>query len=391
MIHRHSLRRAVVAVAAATAASLVLSACGSSSSDSSSDDEAAGGSASAKAAQAAVAEFSKPTTAYPEVSAVAGVDKLAGKTVWWVPISASVPILAAIQKPMEAALATAGMKLKVCDGKFVPTAIAACLSQAADQDAAGVVTGYVDYALVPTAFDQLVSAGVPVLLAGATPNEQKPASATLAYLDTLPALAKTQEAVLAAITADSDAKAKILYAAIDDSPQLKAGAVAAKTWIEKNCPSCEFEQLHYTSAKIKDLGSQISAKLLAEPGTNYVMCEADLCVEPALAGIQTAGLRNKVKLGSANADLSALQRIKAGDALFADAGSSNTYLGWSFTDGILRMLGGSQPDVAPTQVVRLFTADNVKDLDLTAQGHDSIDWYGDDSFQATFTKAWNVK
>jgi ribose transport system substrate-binding protein len=121
-----------------------------------------------------------------------------------------------------------------------------------------------------------------------------------------------------------------------------------------------------------------------------VVCEVDACEPFATQGIQTAGYTNKVKLFSANGNLSSLQQIKGGNLLNTDIGISSTYFGWLFADGILRVLTGSQP-VPSATVERVFTKSNVSGLALTPAAYATEAWYGSNSFEQQFLSAWGGK
>ena len=113
---------------------------------------------------AELAKYSAAANSFATVSPVSGVSALKGKTVWYIPIGEATPLMSAIGTNLTQALGQVGVKVHLCDGQFLPTDIATCMSQAVSQGAAGVVTCYVDYAALPTAFDSLVSHHIPVFV-----------------------------------------------------------------------------------------------------------------------------------------------------------------------------------------------------------------------------------
>lgn len=348
-----------------------------------------GGSASLEAMQADLAKFTDEVSSTPDLKPVTGLSKLKGKTVWYIPIGSAVPILNAFGIGMQGALDKLGMKLHTCDGKFLPTTMASCINQAATQGADGVVTGYIDYQLVPTAFDNLVSHKIPVLVAGEAPSGGKTDSPALAFDDTTPTINLQQKLMAESVIVDSKGKAKVLYLGVTDSPQLKAGAAYSKAFFKDNCPDCTFTEVDYNTASLNKLPSQVSSALISHPDTTYVAAEVDAAGQGAVSGIQTAGFTNKVKFAATGGALDALQRIKAGGVSFVDAGTSAIYFGWQFTDGIVRMMVGGLP-VNGLGVVRVFTKDNVGSLSLTPADYASHAWYGSNDFQQSFLTAWGV-
>jgi ABC-type sugar transport system substrate-binding protein len=387
---RNLLRPLLLGVLALT--TFAVAACGSSSSTTPStgiSDAAATTSSNVAAAQRDLAKFTDEVSSYASLKPVSGLSALKGKTVWYVPIGSAVPILNSFGVGMKGALDKLGITLHVCDGKFLPTTIASCLNQAATQGADGVVTGYVDYKLVPTAFENLVSHHIPVLVAGEASDSGKPDSATLAFDDTTPSIEVLQRLADESVIADSAGKASVLFVGVTDSPQTLAGAAYSKKFFADNCPGCTFNEIDYNTASLSKVPSQVSAALISHPDTNYVLVELDAAAASAVSGIQSAGFTNKVKLASTNGGLDSLQRINAGQVQFVDVGLSATYLGWQFTDGIARMMVGQLP-VNGLGIVRVFNKSNVGDLTLTPEVYASNAWYGSDDFQKSFLTAWGV-
>jgi len=401
--NRHGVK--AFSVACLGALTLALAACSSSGSSSTSaaapassaatsgaSAAATGASATGESTSAAagVAQYSGMVSSYAAQQAVPGVSALKGKTVWYIPIGESVPILAAFGTAMQSALSQVGIKMMTCDGKFLPTNAAACVSQAISQGADGVVTGYIDYASMPTSFNSLVSRHIPVLIAGEAPDGGKTSSPQLAFFNTQPTINLMQKLDMDAVIADSDGKANILYLGVTDSPQTLAGATYGAAYLKSQCPGCTLTQINYNTASIAKVPSQVSAGLIAHPSTTYVVDELDAAAQPSVAGIEAAGYAHKVKLASTDGDLDSLQRISSSDVQFVDIGTSPVYEGWQFADGILEMLTGKTPSFT-LGVVRVFNSSNVKGLALTPAVYATNAWYGSEAYEQTFLTAWGVK
>jgi ribose transport system substrate-binding protein len=402
--HRNRYGRKALGVACLGALALALGACSSSGSSATSASApassapaaspATSGGASATgqstSAAAGVAQYSGMVSSYAAQQAVPGVSALKGKTVWYIPIGESVPILAAFGTAMQSALSQVGIKMMTCDGKFLPTNAAACVSQAISQGADGVVTGYIDYASMPTSFNSLVSHHIPVLIAGEAPDGGKTSSPQLAFFNTQTTLNLMQKLDMDAVIADSGGKANILYLGVTDSPQTLAAATYGASYLKSQCPGCTLTQINYNTASIAKVPSQVSAGLIAHPTTTYVVDELDAAAQPSVAGIQAAGYAHKVKLASTDGDLDSLQRISSSDVQFVDIGTSPVYEGWQFADGILQMLTGKTPTFT-LGVVRVFNASNVKGLALTPAAYATNAWYGSEAYEQTFLTAWGAK
>ena len=395
--HRSYALRAMAA-ACLGAITFVAAACGSSGSSSSSSAQGSGsgsGSGSASsgeltAANADVSQYTKEVASYAAQQPVSGVSGLKGKTVWYIPIGASVPILAAFGTGMQAALAKVGITTHTCDGKFLPTNAAACISQAEADGADGVVTGYIDYASMPTSFNSLISHHIPVLVAGEAPDGGKTSNDQLAFFNAIGTLDLMQKLDMDAVIADSKGKAHIIYLGVTDSPQTLDGANYGKQYLTSHCSGCQLTEITYNTASINKVPSQVSSALISHPDTTYVVDELDAAGQYSVQGIQSAGYTNKVKLAATNGALDSLQRIKAGTVQFVDIGTSPAYVGWQFAGGIIQMLLGHIPSFTPG-ILRVFNRSTVQGLALTPGEYTTNAWYGSNPYEQTFLTAWGVK
>src|SRR6185369_3451605 len=91
---------------------------------------------------------------------------LAGKSLWFVPVSAEIPVLAVELKAMQDAAKALKLPLQVCDGKLSPPVEAACINSAVSAGAAGIFTDGVDPHGVQTAVDNAATHNVPLLSMG---------------------------------------------------------------------------------------------------------------------------------------------------------------------------------------------------------------------------------
>ncbi|WP_367325885.1 sugar ABC transporter substrate-binding protein [Streptomyces sp. HUAS ZL42] len=385
-------RTAVLAVAGLLA--LAMSACdaGKAGGDTTSGGASGPSSAAIDDAKAIIEQYSAPVTKFPKVAPVADTTGLAGKSVWYVPISMAPPAFQVYADSLTKALSHLDVHVHVCDGKFVPTAIAACLEQAGSSGADAVVTGYVDYVLASHAVDALVDKGVKVLLGGAALPSGRHNTETLAFHDTIDQQLLGQELTASALIADSGGKANILYIGTSDTRTIQATGDHAVKYLGEKCPDCKVTRINYNSASLDKLPSQVSAALIKEPNTNYIFAVLDTAIPPAIAGARAAGFEKKVKIGGMGGDLAVLQGIAGGGPEFATAGSFLSYTSWLFADDVVRMLAGQAPaDKGLPVPYRLFTKADVAGLALTPKGYASMEWYGSDAYEEQFLTAWGAK
>jgi len=377
---------------------IVLAACSSSSTPSKSSSTTPSKSSSSNstnaavsAAQAVVNKYQAEVTTYPAVPPIkGGIASLKGKAIWYVPLDGSLPIFQGMGAGIESAATAAGLTVHTCNGAALATTMSSCLNEAVTQGAAGVLSSYVDYAETPEAYNNLVAHHVPVLLAGTAPADGKTSSPQLAFYSVRAIDNVAVKVALDSVIANSKGKAHILFVGITDTRGTTIEAQLTNSFVAKACPQCTFVRKMYNTGNLSVVPSLVSAALLANPSTNYVVDEVDSGEPGTIQGIQSAGFTNKVQLVAISGTLQPLQYIASGNHQLSDVGLSPIYSGWQWVDALLQMMLGQQPSfVSP--VIRLFDAQSVKGLTLTPQAYDTNAWYGPDTFETIFEKAWGLK
>ena len=116
--------RPLAALGALVIAAVALTACDSGT-DAAPTAEATTGAQSALAAE--VDKLTKPLDAYPVPTATLdNVRSLAGRTVYYVPITMQSPQFKVTLSTLTKAFDTVGIKVQACDGKGTPTDVSAC-------------------------------------------------------------------------------------------------------------------------------------------------------------------------------------------------------------------------------------------------------------------------
>jgi ribose transport system substrate-binding protein len=415
MTYSKTARRSLMAVAGLAAASLVLSACSSGSSDTAEDtavveetpveiveegtDEPADAGAapsldavaSIEDARAFVAALEQPINSWVEVPDLSSTPDIAGKTVYVIPIGGGVPVIEGVKAGIDQAITAAGAKTEVCDGKFNPTEIANCLKIATDQGAAAIVTMFIDYAMVPTAFDAAASAGIPVLVGGVTPTGGRESDATLAFFDLSAQSAQMYQATALSAVATIGEGTNAIFLRLTDSDNTKAAADAAIASFTKACPTCNAIPVDFSTPTIDKMPSAVSAALVSNPDVNALVSNVDGYLAPAVAGVQSAGAADRVQFFAANGDLDGLQRVKDGKQV-TDAGIPVIYVGWQYVNALMQLLAGDVVAPVTSYEGRIFTAGNVAGLTLTPEAYLTLDWYGGNTaFEDQYLAAWGLK
>jgi ribose transport system substrate-binding protein len=379
-------------LAPVAATAVLVAACGSSSSSSTTPSSGASGSGVAQA-QAVVARESRPTTSFAPPGPSFSARSLRGKSVWYIPISLSVPVFAISNGTLTTALSKVGISEHSCSGEASPSATSACINQAVAANAGAIITDAIPVALASNAFASAESHHIPVLVQDQLPPRGGPGTVhgfgddKLAYQPLQAANLVEAEAYWT--IADSHGKANVLLEPYTDSPSTLSYDVSTEAVFKKLCPGCTVANQKIGLATASLTPSQTSSALLSHPNTNYVLPEFDALLEGVGQGIQQAGFTSKVKVVTSAGDLPALQAIKAG-RISVDAGEDFPYIGWADADEVMRMMLG-KPIVTEKPPLRLFTAANVGSLSLTPAAQASGEWYGSSAYTSMFEHLWGLK
>lgn len=391
---KSTLRQSLTAIAAIATVAVVAAGCGSSNKPSSSKSSGAS-SAGVARAKAEIASLSQPTTSFPAPGpALTNVKSLKGKTVWYIPISLSVPVFAIANNALHSALSKAGINEHACSGEANPSATAACINQAVARGASAIITDSVPVVIAANAFASAESHHIPVLIVNQLPPTGHIPGAVRGIGNDKLAYALVQDTTLVSAEADwtiadSNGKANALLMPFTDSPSTLAYAAAAEATFHHDCPACKVTIQKIALANASLVPSQTSSALLRHPSINYVLPEFDAVLQGVGQGIQQSGFAKRVKVATSAGDLPALQEIKAG-RLALDVGQDFPYEGWADADEVIRMMLG-KPVVVEHVPLRAFTSANVGSLSLTPGAQASGGWYGSDAYMTMFEHLWGVR
>jgi ribose transport system substrate-binding protein len=396
MDNGRSRTRALMALLLVGLLALAVAACGSSSSGDSTGggstaettEESTGGgessSAGVKAAEEEVEELRAEITEFTPPGPEFDASAAKGGEVWYIPVSAEIPVLAIESKGMEEAAEAAGMTYKACDGKFTPAAQSACVTQAVNSGAAGIITDSVDPKSIGPALSSAKSAEIPVVGFNSIGEE------TDLYRTVSSGDPPSQVAAMNWIVADSGGSANVFGVYFVGDSQTEAGAEAGIEALEANCPECTYESSTVTPEQINSIASAVSSALLKNPEINYGIPQFDFFAPLFERGVQQAGKTNDVKTVSTNAALSQVKVVASGGMQKADVGANRNYVGWEAVDALLRMIAGEPAAEELTYPVRVFDETNVGELELTETAAADGSWFGPTIYKQEFPKLWGL-
>lgn len=200
------------------------------------------------------------------------------------------------------------------------------------------------------------------------------------------------------VIGDSNGKAHVLFATINDFTVLKAGSDAFKGEFEKMCPECTFQELNVT---LEDLlagkvPGAIASQLQANADLNYIVYAFGDMPGGVTPALKAAGLLERVKQVGGDWSKSDLPELLEGtqSAWTADP---KAYAAWQTIDAAARLATGMSPadlvtfsrKVAGLQTF-LLTADNKDLINAILNGQPGGvpgDWFPEGA-DAAFTALW---
>lgn len=383
----HLPRKAAVATAALSAVLIALTGC-SSAQGGGAPADSSGGTTDAgaiAAAQEQVEKYSGIVDGFMPTDPLSDPSALSGKSVVYIPAVAQLPFFATSYEAVKAAFAEVGMKADICDGAANPATTSACLDQALNSGAAGVIMDAISPEIAQESFDKVVASGMPVVLGNIPTPAGSPDNVATVGPDTTLAVSLAADAVIV----DSEGAANVVTVRFIDSPVTEEwhdnGALPA---FADSCPGCKVTTVDIKTPDMASLPAKIAAKLLADPSVDYLLPSLAPAVVSTTQGATDAG-REGMPLASTATTVSDLQQIAAEGGLFASVGWDVVRTSWYEADVVMRKILGQ--DVDATQYVspvRVFTADNIGDLDVSQAGWDSSNWFGGAGYQDEFRALW---
>lgn len=360
-------------------------ACGEEESESSSG----GGKANVAEAKAIVKELEAPVKFEAPGPAIDVGAELEGKTIFMVVKQAEYQFVQNIVDGVEEASSDIGMKFVLGDAAGQVAKAVALIERAIAQKADVIVTQAFDTESLSAALQEAQDAGIPVIEVtgrdAGLPSEKLRNIGVSAIASYCYSCAGEQLAAAAVAKHDGDVNAVIV-----DSPDFgtsNAVLEGIKAGFERLCPSCELTYKSSPSAQWKQLDSLASSSLQESPDANVllpVFDEMGLLMKP---GVLRSGAGDKVDMISWAATLGAMQDLERGELFEANVGASQAWLGWAIVDQAVRLATGNEPAESENIPHRLFTDENIDEVDLDAPES----WYGSVDFRAEYKRLWGTE
>jgi ribose transport system substrate-binding protein len=379
------MKRLLILCMAALTSGLLLASCGG-------DNGNGGGQAASGAvdeASGVVADAEKPITKGPSAPPF-DASSTQGKKIWFVSPVLSIDYSQQILRGVEEGARALGAEVRSFDADFSPTEVSRGIDLAIQDGADAIIVHSIPAEVVAPAIAKAHAAGIKIISA----EIQNPGPPLPGTPDTVDAIAGHSYSIptrtmAAKVIQDSGGDANVLFfSASDIGPGSKQGTDTFVATMEEWCPDCPVEVVDSPVGQWSGLTQRIASLLRAKPDVNYVVPIFDGMATYMIPGIQSAGAVSKVKLVSGDATPSVLEDIKSGDVAIGDVGQPNVWTGVAIMDQTARVFAGVKPLDDVGIQYRLFTENNVQDLDLKG---DPTAWYGDVDFLGDYETIWGIK
>jgi ribose transport system substrate-binding protein len=378
---------AAAATAETTAAAAAAETTAAVAPDTTAAAPAAGGVAEAEAIVAKAS--AAPTFAAPAGVGAYDFAALKGKKVAIINLVKAVPILTQWEAEMTSAFEGSGVELTSVDGKFDPNEWGRGIEQAVAAKADLIFLLGVPPTAVAPQIAEAKKAGIPVLA-----SLQGYAGKSVATVADLTADVgfdyRTPGKLMGAwFVADSKGKGNALIMSSDDNSSSPDVWGAMQDEIKRLCPDCKVKREDSTVPQWGDgtLQQRTKALVQEDPTITHILAVYDgmtLAIEP---GLVEAGVDKKIRVAGFNGTPAVMANVQKGTAVKMDVGNPNMWFSAGAVDAVYSVLGGKQAIEDAGVPFRIFTQDNLKDVDTSKE--DPTNWYGIDPL-GDYRKLWGL-
>ena len=369
-------------------AALVAVGCGSGGSDSESATTTAtpssGVSAEVKADHAAL--MSAKGVGY-ESPPTSGPKPQAGKKIWVISCSQSVPSCSYPAAETVAAAKALGWKTTLYDAKADPSRIAQGYRLAVAAGADGIIPYSLDCSISKAGLIAAKKAKIPVVTAEALDDcgGAPLFTGTVAYTQGDFGVWWTQYGAAQAtnVIVGTDAKAKVITFTGSEYPMLKLTVAGFAAELKESCSGCEIlQELVWTTP---DIGAKLQEKmqqaLLRNPTANAFYLSTDLLALGPEGAIRTSGRSKDLFVATAEGQISTMDWLRSGAIHGAGVGVAQGWEAYAMVDGMNRILNGEK--MAPSGM-------GLQAYDKTTNMPSEGRWEPPIDYKSVYLKTWGV-
>lgn len=359
--------RRIAAALLAALITLLMAACGTSgTSDTNSKGGPGASSADLKYVKSQIDKYMAVPTFTPPGGPI-DASKLAGKHIFTIPTSSTVPFCNDVLDAMKPLAEKVGLKHTVWKNQGQPDqwvqGFNAAMSQGADL--INAFCGLPADQVAPQ-IQQAANHNIPVVSSHTYAVGQKPLSSLAGVF--YGAYTKAAKLMADWIIHDTDGKANVLVVTSPSTSNAPAMEQAIRDEFNKYCQECKATYFPVVVADWpKSIDPKVRAELTSNPDLNYVLALYDGMVQFIVPAITATGKTGDVKIATFNATPSVLDQIREGDVVAFEVGEDLNALAAGILDEDMRVLLGQKVSGTPQAPVRIFTDENVKDAGVPAE------------------------
>jgi ribose transport system substrate-binding protein len=364
----------------------VVAACGGDS-----DDPGGAREADVAGAEAMIAEYTAIPKFVAPGPAFDAMGKVAGKTVFEIPITSEVPFITAVEEGMRQAAEVVGAKLVVYPNQGEPSQWAQGIRTAIAQDADAITLFAQNPALLGPQIEEAEEAGIPVIVVR-TSGEEEPCQRDPAgdvYGTTCVPGPFEQAGRLEAdwVIADSGGDANVLVITSNDARSTIPLLKGLRAEFASKCPACE---VSYVDVPIPDwsvrVQTEVQSALLRDPEIDYIIPIYDSMSRYVVPGLRSSNATERVKIATFNGTPFVLEMLQDEDIVRMDVGENLAWVGWATMDQAFRAIAGIAPAKTEHTPLRVFDDSNIDD---TGRPPKLDQGYGD-AFVRGYRELWQV-
>jgi ribose transport system substrate-binding protein len=377
-------RRTLVFVAPILA---LVAACGGGDSDETGGTRAA----DVAGAKAMIAEYTAIPKFVAPGPAFDAMGKVAGKTVFEIPITSEVPFITAVEEGMRQAAEVVGAKLVVYPNQGEPSQWAQGVRTAIAQGADAITLFAQNPALLGPQIEQAEEAGIPVIVVR-TSGEEEPCQRDPGgevYGTTCVPGPFEEAGRLEAdwVIADSRGDANVLVITSNDARSTVPLLKGLRAEFASKCPACE---VSYVDVPIPDwsvrVQTEVQSALLRDPEIDYVIPIYDSMSRYVVPGLRASNATERVKLSTFNGTPFVLEMLQDEDIVRMDVGENLAWVGWATMDQAFRAIAGIAPAKSEHTPLRVFDDTNIDDAGRPPK----LDQGYGDAFVRGYRELWQV-
>jgi ribose/xylose/arabinose/galactoside ABC-type transport system permease subunit/ABC-type sugar transport system substrate-binding protein len=345
----------------------------------------------AQEAKQIVAAAEQPKTKAPDLPAIDAGAKLKGKSIFYLSAGLSFPFSQEVLKGVQDASAVLGMTVVTADAMAAGSAGASSyIDRAVSQGSAAIVLQGIDAYTVQASLAEAKAAHIPVIAVAALPpgpmaKELSDMGVSASVNFSVAEVGKVMAAYVAA-NAAPDAHVVLISCSTFRTDEIVAREFTNE--LRRLCPKCVLTEKDSPLMQWQTTLPSLARTLVTvDPALTFIVPSVDAMVPSIKPAIIAVGAGDKIKIVSNNAQLPDMQAIATKkDQEVADVGASNERMGWATVDQIARLVTG-HPPVTDDQPIRLFTTNNIDQIDLKQPAYT---WYGPFDFKAHYRKLWGL-